>query len=124
MVSRLSSNEHRVTKRAPLAKTKSRSKLNAGSADRVETDAVLSIKSIHLAKIIGRKKNHEYRKYRLRDGVGRLWRYETADKGGKSAITKWTMGGAPMGWRYVGSGLWADRWGENSDRNDKVKKVF
>ncbi|KAF2966466.1 hypothetical protein GQX73_g7119 [Xylaria multiplex] len=182
MVSRLSSNEHRVTKRAPLAKTKSRSKLNAGSVDRVETDVLLSIKSVHLANIISQKKNHEYRKYRLRDGVKRLWFYETADEGGKSAIThvavipdsvrhtpgsvpaepfgignedfnagrkvskygypilelyelvrpvtldemksKWAMGGAPMGWRYVGSRLWADRWGESGDRNDKVKKVF
>ncbi|KAI0183282.1 hypothetical protein EV127DRAFT_352988 [Xylaria flabelliformis] len=124
MISRLSNNKHRVTKRAPLAKTKSRSKLNAGSADQVETDTLLSIKSVYLTNIISRKKNHEYRKYRLHGGVERLWRYETADKGGKSAITKWTMGSAPMGWRYVGSGLWADRWGENSDGNDKVKKVF
>lgn len=39
--------------------------------------------------------------------------------------TSWGMGGAPMGWRYVGADLWADRWGEDeAGRGGKVKKVF
>jgi len=43
---------------------------------------------IHLASIAGQKKNHEYRKYRLRDEVVRLWLYETSDGGrGRAAIT-------------------------------------
>ncbi|KAI1151414.1 hypothetical protein F4825DRAFT_358522 [Nemania diffusa] len=178
----------RVTKSAPPSKSrpkataKPRSKKSAKPADRMETDVLLSIKSVHLANIASRKKNHEYRKYRLRDGVERLWFYETGDEGGKSAIThiavipnsvrhtpgtvptepfgignddfnagrkvskygypilalyelvkpvtlaemksEWAMGGAPMGWRYVGSELWKDRWGVSSERDDKVKKVF
>ncbi|KAF4447830.1 hypothetical protein F53441_8696 [Fusarium austroafricanum] len=55
--------------------------------DRVLTDALLSIKPVHLANIVSRQKNHEYRKYRLRDGVTRLWLYETSDGGGRSSIT-------------------------------------
>ncbi|RSL54647.1 hypothetical protein CEP53_007379 [Fusarium sp. AF-6] len=41
----------------------------------------------HLANIISRDKNHEYRKYRLKDGVVRLWLYETAGGGGRASIT-------------------------------------
>ncbi|KAI1108982.1 hypothetical protein F5Y14DRAFT_434116 [Nemania sp. NC0429] len=150
--------------------------------NRVFSDVLLAIKPEHLANIASRKKNHEYRKYRLRDGVERLWFYETADGGGAASIThiavipdsvrhvpgevptepsgignedfnaglkqskygypilelyelvrpvtlaemksKWAMG-APMGWRYLGSDLWTDRWGpEDVDRESKVKKVF
>ncbi|KAI0403974.1 hypothetical protein F4802DRAFT_598591 [Xylaria palmicola] len=180
-----SSSKHRITKRAApskASKAKTRSKMNAESADRVMSDVLLSIKSVHLANIISQKKNHEYRKYRLRDGVERLWLYETADGGGKSSIThvaaipddvrhtpgsvptepfgignedfnaglkvskygypilhlyelvkpvtlaemksKWAMGGAPMGWRYVGTDLWTDRWGGDDDRGERVKQVF
>ncbi|KAL7931292.1 hypothetical protein V8C35DRAFT_329606 [Trichoderma chlorosporum] len=57
---------------------------------RVETDVLLAIQPVHLNNILTRHKNHEYRKYRLRDGVERLWLYETQgtreDKG-RSAIT-------------------------------------
>ncbi|KAI1403216.1 hypothetical protein F4819DRAFT_236711 [Hypoxylon fuscum] len=181
MASRPLNDKHRITKRAP-AKAKSHSKTKAEPDDRVLTDVLLSIKAVHLANIVSRQKNHEYRKYRLRDGVERLWLYETAEGGGKTSIThiavipdsvrhvpgsvptepfgignedfnaglkqskygypilelyelvkpvtlaemksKWAMGTAPMGWRYVGSELWKDRWGESSDREDKVKKVF
>ncbi|RKK08165.1 hypothetical protein BFJ69_g16302 [Fusarium oxysporum] len=42
---------------------------------------------VHLANIVSRQENHEYRKYRLRDGVTRLWLYETSDGGGRSSIT-------------------------------------
>ena len=59
---------------------------NSG-AESVKTDVLLAIKRVHLANIIGREKNHEYRKYRLKDGVCRLWLYETADGGGSSSIT-------------------------------------
>ncbi|KAK4236811.1 hypothetical protein C8A03DRAFT_35286 [Achaetomium macrosporum] len=150
--------------------------------DRVLTDVLLAIKPVHLANIASRQKNHEYRKYRLRDGVTRLWFYETGDEGGRSAIThiavipasvrrtpgsvptepfgignddfnagrkeskygypivelyelvkpvrltemkrSWGLG-APMGWRYVGSDLWEDRWGgDHKNRDSKVRKVF
>ncbi|KAI8714962.1 hypothetical protein NCS52_01002800 [Fusarium sp. LHS14.1] len=128
------------------------------------------------------EKNHEYRKYRLKDGVVRLWLYETAGGGGRASIThiasipssirhepgsvpteplgignaefnaglkqskfgypilelyelvnpvtlsemktRWAMGGAPMGWRYLEAPLWGDRWGKDHTRDDKVKKVF
>ncbi|KAJ4007602.1 hypothetical protein NW752_010268 [Fusarium irregulare] len=56
-------------------------------ADSVKTDILLAIRHEHLANIISREKNHEYRKYRLKDGVCRLWLYETADGGGSSSIT-------------------------------------
>ncbi|KAI1125073.1 hypothetical protein F5Y10DRAFT_268511 [Nemania abortiva] len=176
----MANNKLGITKRAP-AKAKSRLKGQRSPTDRMLTDVLLAIKSEHLASIVSKEKNHEYRKYRLRDGVERLWLYETADGGGTASIThiavipdsvrrvpgqvptrppgignddfnaglkqskygypvlelfelvqpvtlaemksKWAMG-APMGWRYVGSGLWADRWGRNIDRELKVKKVF
>jgi hypothetical protein len=54
---------------------------------RVDTDVLLAIKPEHLANIISREKNHEYRKYRLKDGVSRLWLYETGSGGGRSSIT-------------------------------------
>ncbi|GAB1314646.1 ASCH domain-containing protein [Madurella fahalii] len=58
------------------------------SSDRVETDVLLAIKPVHLANIASQQKNHEYRKYCLRDGVTRLWFYETSEGGhGRSAIT-------------------------------------
>jgi hypothetical protein len=38
--------------------------------------------------------------------------------------SEWGMGGAPMGWRYVGTGLWEDRWGEEEGRIRKVTRVF
>lgn len=56
-------------------------------APRVLTDVLLSIKPEHLANIASQDKNHEYRKYRLKDGVSRLWLYETAGGGGRSSIT-------------------------------------
>ena len=59
----------------------------AGDA-RVTTDVLIAIKPIHLANITSQRKNHEYRKYRLRDEVVRLWLYETSDGGqGRAAIT-------------------------------------
>ncbi len=72
------------TTRSPAKPTKSPSK----GADRVLTDVLLAIKPIHLGNIVSRQKNHEYRKYRLRDGVARLWLYETGEGGaGRAAIT-------------------------------------
>ncbi|KAI0424883.1 hypothetical protein F5Y09DRAFT_123719 [Xylaria sp. FL1042] len=170
----------RIAKRAPT-KVKSRSEGRPDRADRIPTDVLLAIKVEHLANIASRKKNHEYRKYRLPDGVERLWLYETANGGGKASIThiavipdsvrrvpgqvpteppgignddfnaglkqskygypilelyelvqpvtlaemksKWNMG-APMGWRYVSSELWTDRWGKNINRELKVTRMF
>ncbi len=57
--------------------------------DRVPTDAIIPILPGHLNNIVLRRKNYEYRKYRIPDGVERLWFYETTDDdgNGKSAIT-------------------------------------
>lgn len=38
--------------------------------------------------------------------------------------SRWGMGGAPMGWRYVGADLWQDRWGDDQERAGKVSRVF
>jgi len=38
--------------------------------------------------------------------------------------SRWGMGGAPMGWRYVGVDLWEDRWGGEAGRDEKVRRVF
>ncbi|KAM5349680.1 hypothetical protein ACJ41O_006185 [Fusarium nematophilum] len=141
----------------------------SASPDRVLTDVLLAIKPEHLANIISRQKNHEYRKYRLQDGVSRLWlhiavippstRHEPGSvptepfgidnvefnaglkesKYGYPILelyelvspvslgemkSRWGMGGAPMGWRYVGADLWEGRWGEDDARDEKVAKMF
>ncbi|KAF4430483.1 hypothetical protein FACUT_8849 [Fusarium acutatum] len=151
-------------------------------AERVETDVLLAIKPDHLADIISREKNQECRKYRLKDGISRLWLYDTVSGGGRSSIrhiavippktrhepgsvptepfgignedfnagrkeskygypileldelvnpvtlyeikTRWGMGGAPMTWQYVALDLWKDRWGEDEERHERVKKLF
>jgi hypothetical protein len=63
-------------------------KPTAPGHDRVPTDVLLAIKPIHLANIANQKKNHEYRTYRLRDEVVRLWLYETSEGGqGRASIT-------------------------------------
>ncbi|PGG95012.1 hypothetical protein AJ79_10319 [Helicocarpus griseus UAMH5409] len=180
----ISDNKHRISKKPQPAKSKSKSKSKStGPIDRILTDVILSIKPLHLGNIVSRQKNHEYRKYRLRDGVTRLWFYETGDGGaGRASIThiavipasirhtpgfvpaepfgignaefndglkeskygypilelfelvqpvtlaemksRWGMGGAPMGWRYVERDLWEDRWGENQGGAEKVRRVF
>lgn len=72
-----------------MPKTKPKARKTKPDADRVDTDVLLAIQPVHLANIASRQKNHEYRKYRLRDGVERLWFYETrGDAGeGRAAIT-------------------------------------
>ncbi|KAI1434901.1 hypothetical protein GGR50DRAFT_362219 [Xylaria sp. CBS 124048] len=81
-----SNSKNRITK--PKAKpSKSNKTKKAAAADRIMTDVLLAIRSIHLGNIASRCKNHEYRKYRLRDGVKRLWFYETGADGGRSSIT-------------------------------------
>ncbi|KAK4032959.1 hypothetical protein C8A01DRAFT_40578 [Parachaetomium inaequale] len=174
---------HRVSKTSARARPgAAKLKASTTAGDRVDSDVLLAIKPEHLANIASQQKNHEYRKYRLRDGVERLWLYETGGGKGRSAIThiavipsdvrrtpgcvpttpfgignddfnaglkqskygypilelyelvkpvalaemkgSWGMGGAPMGWRYVGRGLWEDRWGDGDEREDKVKRVF
>ncbi|KAJ5291707.1 hypothetical protein N7478_000958 [Penicillium angulare] len=80
-------NANRITKTQPSSKPKSKSTKSLSSR-RVLTDVLLAIKPEHLENIANRKKNHEYRKYRLRDGVTRIWFYETREGGaGRSAIT-------------------------------------
>ena len=36
----------------------------------------------------------------------------------------WGLGGAPMGWRYVGADLWEAKWGAEQGRDAKLRKVF
>lgn len=64
----------------------------SAASDRVLTDVILAIQPTHLGNIVSRQKNHEYRKYRLRDGVERLWFYESkgarhGERKGRAAIT-------------------------------------
>lgn len=76
---------HRISKqRRPAAQ----SKTPAPQPDKILTDVLIAIKPVHLANIVSRLKNHEYRKYRLGDAVTRLWLYETSEGGtGRSSIT-------------------------------------
>ncbi|KAH9918137.1 uncharacterized protein B0H18DRAFT_883034 [Fomitopsis serialis] len=48
--------------------------------DRVFTDVVLTIKSEYVVLIRERRKNHEFRSYKLRPSVQRLWLYESAPR--------------------------------------------
>lgn len=64
--------------------TRPKEKLKVGDENRVFTDAILSIKPEFTQLISKRRKNHEYRKYKLKESVTRLWLYETAPT---SAIT-------------------------------------
>lgn len=73
----------RISRRRRPARSKT-----ADTSDKILTDVLLAIKPVHLANIISREKNHEYRKYRLADDVTRLWLYETSEGGtGRSSIT-------------------------------------
>lgn len=58
-------------------------KTKAGDENRVSTDAILAIKPEFTKLIVARKKNHEFRNYKL-ETVTRFWLYETAPT---SAIT-------------------------------------
>ncbi|KAL8387323.1 hypothetical protein RB595_009989 [Gaeumannomyces hyphopodioides] len=171
---------------APRNHTAARGAAASSDSNRVKTDVLLAILPEHLANIASQTKNHEYRKYRLADGVQRLWLYETRGPGGKgrAAIThiatipadvrrtpgtvpadpvgignadfnaglddskygypilelyelvqpvtlnemksKWQLGGAPMGWRYLIPELWEDRWAPGGDgaQTDKLKRIF
>jgi hypothetical protein len=80
----------RVKKQARKTKASSLTRPNPTPIlhQRVTTDALLAIKPEHLANIATQAKNHEYRKYRLRDEVVRLWFYETMEgRVGSSSIT-------------------------------------
>ncbi|RDB30499.1 hypothetical protein Hypma_007256 [Hypsizygus marmoreus] len=67
-------------KPAPAASTSksksSRSKSN--KVERVYTDAILAIKPEFTELIAAREKNHEYRAYKLRETVVRIWLYNIA----------------------------------------------
>ncbi|KAJ5729131.1 uncharacterized protein N7483_003639 [Penicillium malachiteum] len=84
-----SNNANRVAKKQSPAKSKSNANSSSSSAsENDKTDVLMAIKPVHMANIASRQKNHEYRKYRLRDGVTRLWFYETGDGGkGRASIT-------------------------------------
>lgn len=84
--SKRAQNKAKPRTRARL-KLKAKTTTSASPSERIDTDVLLAIKPDHLANIISREKNHEYRKYRLKDGVVRLWLYETAGGGGRASIT-------------------------------------
>jgi hypothetical protein len=65
---------------APSA-SKSSSKKSKSSIERVFTDVLLSIRPEFTDLIAKREKNHEYRVYKLRDTVVRIWLYTTAPVG-------------------------------------------
>jgi hypothetical protein len=52
--------------------------------ERVYTDAILAIKPVFIDLIAAQKKNYEYRPYKLRKTVVRIWLYASAPH---SAIT-------------------------------------
>lgn len=80
--------KHRISKTPAPAKSTSRPKSAVSADNRVLTDVLMAIKPVHLNNIVSRQKNHEYRKYRLRDEVTRLWLYESGGRGeGSSSIT-------------------------------------
>ncbi|CAF3576134.1 unnamed protein product [Fusarium graminearum] len=78
-----------ITKRCnhPKMRQKKLPKSQATTPSRTLSDMLLSIKPHQLANIISREKNHEYRNRRLKDGVSRLWLYETGTGGGSLSIT-------------------------------------
>ncbi|KAF5236405.1 hypothetical protein FAUST_6555 [Fusarium austroamericanum] len=78
-----------TTKRSnhPKMRQKKLPKSQATNPSRTLSDMLLSIKPHHLANIISSEKNHEYRNRRLKDGVSRLWLYETGNGGGSLSIT-------------------------------------
>jgi len=63
-------------KPAPLVASSSKS--SKSSVERVYTDAILCIKPEFMDLIVSQEKNHEYRGYRMRDTVERIWLYVTA----------------------------------------------
>ncbi len=74
----------------PSSTEKKRRPAKPDASGRVQSDVLLAILPIHLQRIAKRQKNHEYRKYRLQDGVERLWLYETRgtrEDPGRAAIT-------------------------------------
>ena len=68
----------------PVSVMNPRNRKGKASANRVFTDVVLTIKPEFVKLLAAQTKNHEYRKYKLRDTVERIWLYETAPT---SAIT-------------------------------------
>ncbi len=73
-----------ASKPKPVPKPKLKAKPKASDDDRSLEDVMLCIKPEFTKLIAERKKNHEYRKYKLKDSVKHLWLYETAPT---SAIT-------------------------------------
>jgi hypothetical protein len=65
------------SKAGTTSKAAKRKSNGAVNPDWVETDVLLCIRPEFVQLIGQKKKNHEYRRYKLRDGVKRLWFYET-----------------------------------------------
>lgn len=72
------------SKSKPEPKPKAKPKAKAGHDDRSLEHVILCIKPEFTKLISERKKNYEYRKYKLKENVKHLWLYETAPT---SAVT-------------------------------------
>jgi hypothetical protein len=64
-------------KPAPEASSSSKASSKKPTVERVYTDAVLPIKQEFTDLIAAGKKNHEYRAYKMRESVERIWLYTT-----------------------------------------------
>jgi hypothetical protein len=64
-------------KPAPEASSSSKASSKKPAVERVYTDAVLPIKQEFTDLIAAGKKNHEYRAYKMRESVERIWLYTT-----------------------------------------------
>lgn len=76
-------------KPAPAASSNSSSSSSTKKSkiERVYTDAILPIKLEFTELIAARKKNHEYRTYKVRDTVQRIWLYTTGATGAITCVT-------------------------------------
>lgn len=64
-------------KLAPEPPSSSKASSKKSTVERVYTDAVLPIKLEFTDLIAARKKNYEYRAYKMRESVERIWLYTT-----------------------------------------------
>lgn len=68
----------RMSNKLSSTSTSHRTRGTKNGPERVWTDVILAIKPMYSALIQTREKNHEFREYKLRPDVMRLWLYESA----------------------------------------------
>jgi len=71
----------------------SSSKRTKSTVERVYTDAVLPIKLEFTDLIAARKKNHEYRAYKMKESVERIWLYTTTPTCAITCVYEFFLGG-------------------------------